>query len=77
MMDERRDQELRAADRAHLDGRRQEDMGWFEGSGRVPMRQKGPSEGVMGSFEKHPMLWAIVVLMMGALAFFLVTRILV
>ena len=76
MMDERRDQELRAADRAHLDRRWQEDMGWLELSGKVPMRQKGPNEGLMASFEKHPMLWAVVAVMTGGIAFLLVTRIL-
>lgn len=74
MMDEWRDQELRAADRMQLDRRWQEDTEWLERSGKVPMRGKGPSEGVMASLEKHPMLWAVVAVIMGGMAFLLVTR---
>ena len=55
MMEQRRDQDLRAADRAQLDRRRQEDLARLEYSGNVPTRQKGPSEGIVASFENHPM----------------------
>lgn len=75
-MDERKQQELHAQDRAHLDRRFVEDTAWLQMSGKVPARQKGPSEGLMASFEKNPVLWTIIVLVMGGAAFFLVTRIL-
>lgn len=74
-MDERKQQELHAQERAHMDRRWQEDMAWMKLSGNVPARQK-PNEGLMASFEKNPILWTIVMLMMGGAAFLLVTRIL-
>jgi len=73
-MNEGREQELRARDRAHLDRCWQEEMARPDLSGSVPKRERGPSEGLMASFEKNPMLWTVVVLMMGGAMFFLVTR---
>jgi hypothetical protein len=75
-MNERKDLDLRMADHAHLDRRWQEDRAWLELSGNVPARRKGRSEGIMGSFEKNPMLWAFGVIVVGGVIFFLVTRIL-
>jgi hypothetical protein len=75
-MDAGKQQELYAQDRAHPDRRFEEDMAWLQLSGNVPARQKEPSEGLMASFEKNPVLWTMIVLVMGGAAFFLVTRIL-
>ena len=73
-MFERKNQELKALNRAHLDGRAQDDMAWLDLRGNVPLREKGRSEGWMASFEKHPMLWSVIVLLAGSGIFFLVTR---
>ena len=74
MIDDRRQQELKAQDRAHLDRRWQEDMAWLEMSGGVPSREKAPREGWMASFKRNPMLWTVAALAMGGFAFFLVSR---
>jgi hypothetical protein len=76
MREERKGEELRAQDRAHLDRRWQEDMAWLELSGNVPARQEGSGRGPMASFESNPILWTIVVLALGGAAFLLVTGLL-
>jgi hypothetical protein len=42
-------------------------------SGAIPERVKPRGEGLMKSFEKHPLLWSLVVLAMGGFAFILLT----
>ena len=72
-MTDRSDRDLWTADRPGMDRRWQEDMAWLRSSGGVPKRLKGGNEGIMASFEKHPMLWAVAVLLLGGVAFFLTT----
>jgi hypothetical protein len=73
MMNDIRQQDLNAQDRAHSDNKWQEDMAWLEMSGAIPERVKPRGEGLMKSFEKHPLLWSLVVLAMGGFAFILLT----
>lgn len=73
-MFERKNQELKALNRAHLDGRVQDDTAWLGLRGNVPLREKGRSEGWMAGFEERPMLWSVIVLLAGGGIFFLVTR---
>jgi len=73
-MDDRTHEEFKAQDRAHLDRRWQEDVAWLEMSGGAPSREKPPMGVWMASFERNPMLWTVVVLALGGIAFFLVTR---
>ena len=74
MMADRRDRDLWTADRENLDRRWQEEMAWLRSSGGVPKRLKGCGEGIMASFEKYPMLWAVAVILLGGVMFFLTTR---
>lgn len=78
MMDERRRLELQAVDRDALDRRWQEDKAWLELEGTsVPVRRRREGGGLMETFEKRPMVWAVGVIALGGLIFLLVTRILV
>ncbi len=66
-------QELNEQDRAHMGNKWQEDQAWLKMSGAIPERVKPRGEGLMKSFEKHPLLWSLVVLAMGGFAFILLT----
>ena len=72
-MDDIRQQELNEQDREHMNKKWQEDMSWLEMSGAIPERARSKGEGLMKSFEKHPLLWSLVVLAMGGFAFILLT----
>ena len=72
-MNDIRQQDLNAQDRAHLDNKWQEDQAWLKMSGAIPERVKPRGEGLMKSFETHPLLWSLVVLAMGGFAFILLT----
>ena len=64
-------QELNEQDRAHMGNKWQENQAWLKMSGAIPERVKPRGEGLMKSFEKHPLLWSLVVLAMGGFAFIL------
>ena len=66
-------QELNEQDRAQMNNKWQEGLAWLEMSGAIPERVKPRGEGLMKSFEKHPLLWSLVVLAMGGFAFILLT----
>ena len=72
-MNDIRQQEQNEQDRAHTGNRWQEDQDWLKMSGAIPERVKPRGEGLMKSFEKHPLLWSLVVLAMGGFAFILLT----
>ncbi|MEW6567685.1 MAG: hypothetical protein AB1449_05875 [Chloroflexota bacterium] len=68
-MGDRRWLELAGQDRAHADGRWQEDIAWLERSAEVPARQKAPAAGLKGKFEGNPLLWMGIVLLIGGLSY--------
>ena len=67
------EQELNAQDRAHMDKRWQEDVAWLEKSGAVPERGRPKGDGLIKSFENQPLLWSLVVLALGGIAFVLLS----
>ena len=70
-MNDFRQQELNEQDRDHMDNKWQEDQARLKMSGAIPEKGNPRGEGMMKSFEKHPLLWSLVVLALGGFAFIL------
>ncbi len=73
----RKNQDLRALNRRQLDGSAKDDMAWLGLRGNVPQRERGGGGGMVGSFEKNPMLWAVIVMLAGIGMFLLVVLVLI
>lgn len=72
-MNDTRHQDAHTQDRLQMDNRWQEDISWVENTGRVPGVNKTRGNGLMEGFERNPMLWSLIVLGMGSVAFILIT----
>lgn len=72
-MNDIRQQELNEQDRTRMGNKWQEDQAWLKMSGAITESVKPRGEGLMKSFEKHPLLWSLMVLAMGGFAFILLT----
>jgi hypothetical protein len=73
-MYEVRQESADAQDRKQLDNRWQEDISWIEEPPQMSFGEM-PSRGDrwLETFERNPMLWSVIILGMGSLAFILMT----
>jgi hypothetical protein len=73
-MYEVRQESADAQDRKQLDNRWQEDISWIEEPSQMSFGEM-PSRGDrwLEAFERNPMLWSVIILGMGSLAFILMT----
>jgi hypothetical protein len=60
-----------AQDLDQMDNRWQEELSWIENSQGVPVEKLSRGKGWMAGFERNPMLWSLIILGMGSVAFIL------
>jgi hypothetical protein len=68
-----RQQNADAQDRNQMDNSWQEELSWMEATQRVPVEKPSRGEGLLEGFERNPMLWSLIILGMGSVAFILMT----
>jgi hypothetical protein len=75
-MGERKLDEWWSIDRGEMDKDGQQDLAWMKPSRDVPRQDRSRTEGVMASFEKNPMIWALAIVILGGMTFLMMIKML-